>query len=231
MYKISLINMPFANLGLPSIALTQLKAVIEADFPKQVLVYLLYLSHDFAKYFGIEFYDYLTNSMESFNTGLGDWIFKQVAFPDLPDNSDKYFTRYFPIKTPDVLRLKQSLAQKRPGLSELMDQLISRYELDKSHSVGFTSMFMQNLASFAMARKLKQRNPQVITVIGGANCEFPMGRVIAERVANIDGLCAGLARKALPASASYGTEGDFSNWHAIGGVCLMGSPGLMSGPE
>jgi len=231
MYKISLINMPFANLGLPSIALTQLKAVIEAEFPKQVQVDLLYLSHDFAKYFGIEFYDYLTNSMESFNTGLGDWVFKQVAFPDLPDNSDKYFTRYFPIKTPDVLRLKQSLAQKRPGLSELMDQLISQYELDKSHIVGFTSMFMQNLASFAMARKLKQRNPSVITVIGGANCEFPMGRVIAERVANIDYVFSGPALKGFPAFVRHCMEGDFSKCQAIRGVFHKNSAFPKSGPE
>src|SRR5690349_16030937 len=129
MYKISLINMPIANTCLPSIALTQLKAVIEAEFPKQVQVDLLYLSHDFANYLGIELYALLTNSMEAFNTGRGDWVFKQVVFPDLPDNSDKYFTRHFPVKTPDVLRLKQLLAQKRPGLSDLMDQLISQYEL------------------------------------------------------------------------------------------------------
>jgi magnesium-protoporphyrin IX monomethyl ester (oxidative) cyclase len=192
---------------------------------------LLYLSHDFAIYFGIEFYDYLTNSMESFNTGLGDWIFKQVAFPDLPDNSDKYFTRYFPIKTPDILRLKQSLAQKRPGIGELMDQLISRYELDKSHIVGFTSMFMQNLASFAMARKLKQRNPQAITVIGGANCEFPMGRVIAERVANIDYVFSGPALKGFPAFVRHCMQGELSKCQAIRGVFHKNSAFPKSGPE
>src|SRR5438270_11498582 len=82
MYKITLINMPFANLGLPSIALTQLKSVLDAEFSGQISVEVLYLSHDFAKYFGIEFYDFLTNSMESFNTGLGDWIFQQLAFPN-----------------------------------------------------------------------------------------------------------------------------------------------------
>jgi hypothetical protein len=32
MYRIALINMPFANLSLPSIALTQLKSLVESRF-------------------------------------------------------------------------------------------------------------------------------------------------------------------------------------------------------
>lgn len=231
MYRISLINMPFANLGLPSIALTQLKSVIEAEFPKQVSVDLLYLNHDFAKYFGIEFYDYLTNSMESFNTGLGDWMFKQAAFPDLRDNSEQYFARYFFGKGPDVQRLKQATTEKRPGLNQLLDQLISTNELDKSHIVGFTSMFMQNLASFAMARKLKQRNPAVITVIGGANCEFPMGRVIAERAAGIDYVFSGPALKSFPAFVRHCMGQDFSKCQTIRGVFCKGLAFPKSGPE
>ena len=38
MYKISLIDMPFANLQMPSIALTQIKAIIQAEFPEEVSV-------------------------------------------------------------------------------------------------------------------------------------------------------------------------------------------------
>jgi ribosomal peptide maturation radical SAM protein 1 len=231
MYRISLINMPFANLGLPSIALTQLKAVLEMEFGNQVSVELLYLSHDFAKYLSIEFYDYLTNSMESFNTGLGDWIFNQAAFPELPDNTEKYFRRYFPGKGPEVQRLKESIGQKRSGLTSMMDELISRHELDKSDIVGFTSMFMQNLASFAMARKLKQRNPRVITVIGGANCEFPMGGVIAERVKGMDYVFSGPALKGFPQFVRHCIEGNLSKCATIRGVLHKGAGSPKSGPE
>ena len=229
MYKISLINMPFANLGLPSIALTQLKAVVEAEFPRQVSVDVLYLSHDIAKYLGIELYDFLTNSMESFNTGLGDWIFKRVAFPDCPDNTLKYFTRYFPAKTPDIERLKTSILSKRQGLDVLFDELISKYELEKSQMVGFTSMFMQNLASFAMARKLKERSPGVINVIGGANCEFPMGGVIAQRVESIDYVFSGPGLKNFPAFVRHCMEGDLAKCQTLRGVFHKGSSVPRSG--
>jgi ribosomal peptide maturation radical SAM protein 1 len=231
MYKICLINMPFANLGLPSIALTQLKSVLETELPNQVSVEVLYLSHDFAKFFGIEFYDYLTNSMESFNTGLGDWMFRQAAFPDLADNTENFFKRYFPGKMPEVQRIKEMLLQKRPGLNALMDELISRYELDKNHIVGFTSMFMQNLASFAMARKLKQRNPQILTVIGGANCEFPMGGVVAERVKGIDYVFSGPALKSFPEFVRHFMAGDLAQCANVRGVLRRGAVSPKSGPE
>jgi ribosomal peptide maturation radical SAM protein 1 len=231
MYKICLINMPFANLGLPSIALTQLQSVLESELSGQILVEVLYLSHDFAKFFGIEFYDYLTNSMESFNTGLGDWMFRQVAFPGLADNTENFFKRYFPGKTPEVQRIKEMLLQKRPGLNALMDELISRYELDKNHIVGFTSMFMQNLASFAMAGKLKQRNPGILTVIGGANCEFPMGGVVAERVKGIDYVFSGPALKSFPEFVRHFIEGDFAKCASVRGVLRRGAGSPKSGPE
>src|SRR5215216_500857 len=77
-----------------------------------------------------------------------------------------------------VTSLKRALLEKRRGLEQLLDELISRHGLDEAHVVGFTSMFMQNVASFAMARRLKARNPGLVTVMGGANCEWPMGQII-----------------------------------------------------
>src|SRR6185437_3363434 len=178
MYRIALINMPFTNLELPSIALTQIKSMVEKRFQAQVSIDIHYLSHDFARYLGLDCYEYLGRSFGSLNAGLGDWFFRQVAFPELPENTDKYLERYFPVKNHEQQQLKNWIADKRPGLDSFMEQLVSQYALDKVEIVGFTSMFMQNAATFAMVRKLKQHNPGVITAMGGANCEFPMGRVI-----------------------------------------------------
>jgi ribosomal peptide maturation radical SAM protein 1 len=41
--------------------------------------------------------------------------------------------------------------------------------------VGCTSVFSQHTASLAILRELKQRDPSIVTVIGGANCESQMG--------------------------------------------------------
>ena len=186
MLKIALINMPFAVVQLPSIALTQLKAVIEHKFDDDVRVDTYYLNHDFALYLGMDPYKWIADSNESHSSGMGDWFFRPVAFPDENEKVEVYLRRYFPGRSEPWGRLKQSITQKRSELAPFIDDLISRYSLDQYDIVGFTSMFQQNVGIFAMARRIKERNREVVTVIGGANCETPMGQEIARNVSYID---------------------------------------------
>jgi ribosomal peptide maturation radical SAM protein 1 len=223
MYKISLVDMPFANIQTPSIALAQIRSVTQSQFLGKVSIDFASLSHDFAKYLGIGLYRYISNSMQALYAGLGDWFFRQEAFPQLPDNTEKYIHRYFWGKSGDEQQVKDLIAQKRPKLDAYMDELIAKYELHKAQIVGFTSMFMQSAASFALAKKLKQRNPEVIIVMGGANCEFPMGRVIAERVEHIDFVFSGPALKNFPEFVQYCLDGDLSKCHSIRGVFYRGA--------
>ena len=131
MFRIVLVNMPFADLALPSIALTQIKAVLESKFGDRLSVEVLYLSHDFAKFLGTQFYQFIATSMDSLNRGLGDWLFRQIAFPELPDNTDRYFKRYLPHKTPEMEALRKQIVEKKAGLEGALDQFISKYEFDK----------------------------------------------------------------------------------------------------
>src|SRR5262249_36420140 len=151
------------------------------------------LNHDFAKYLGIDNYRYVSSSMQALYAGFGDWFFRQQAFPELPDNTEKYLRRYFLSKNEEQRCIQEMIQQKRPQLKSYLDELIIKYELHKAQIVGFTSMFMQNAPIFSMAKALKQCNPEVITVMGGANCEFPMGKVIAEQIEHIDFVFSGPA--------------------------------------
>jgi magnesium-protoporphyrin IX monomethyl ester (oxidative) cyclase len=160
--------MPFSSIEAPSLALTQIRSVIQSQFPGEISVEIAPLNHDFAKYVGIELYQYITVSGQALYSGLGDWFFRQQAFPDLPDNTEQYIQRYFWDKSEISRQIKDLIIEKRPKLGVYLDELIMKYELDGSQIVGFTSMFMQNAASFAMAGKLKRRNPEMITVIGGS---------------------------------------------------------------
>jgi ribosomal peptide maturation radical SAM protein 1 len=211
--------MPFANLTTPSIALTQLRSVTRARFGNRVAIDIIYLTHDFGQFLGVDPYNYVSNSMEALYAGLGDWFFRAAAFPELPDNTDAYLRRFFQQKTASAEQVKQMIARKRPKLDAYMDTLIARYALDKADVVGFTSMFMQNAASFAMARKLKRKNPHLVTVLGGANCELPMGHVIARRVPEIDFVFTGPALKTFP---------DFVQRCLDGDVARRSSPGVLA---
>ncbi len=227
--KISLVNMPFANIELPSIALTQIRSIVQNQFPGKVSIDIVPLNHDFAKYLGTDRYRYVSTSMQALYAGLGDWFFRQQAFPHLPDNTEKYLRRYFWGKTEDEQHVKEMIQQKRPGLDEYMDQLITEYELDKAQVLGFTSTFMQNAASFALAKRMKQRNPEVLVVMGGANCEFPMGKVIAEQVEYVDFAFSGPALKSFPEFLRHCMDGDLSKCSSIDGVFSKSAGTLAAG--
>jgi ribosomal peptide maturation radical SAM protein 1 len=217
MLKISLINMPFAALQFPSIALTQLKSVAESRFGERVRVRILYFNHEFAQYLGVETYQVL-NSIQANNAGLGDWMFRSLAFPDLPDNTDAYFRRYHPQRTPAMEMRRRMLRDKRAGLGRFMESLVGKHQLAGEDMVGFTTMFAQNVASFAMARLIKKHNPAVTTIIGGANCEAPMGREVALHVPALDYVFSGPALVSFPELLQHRLDGDDAACDRIRGV-------------
>src|SRR5690348_14814964 len=102
MRKILLVNMPFSSVRLPSIGLTQLKGVVDQQFSDKVVTEILHFNHDIAQYFGVDFYQKVSNAARHIPIGLGDWIFRHVAFPELADNLELYFRRNFPGQTPDA---------------------------------------------------------------------------------------------------------------------------------
>lgn len=228
MYKIALVNMPLGNLHLPSVALTQLRAVVEKRFGGRVSADIHYLNQQFALYLGLPAYTEL-NSFSHHASGLGEWFFREAAFPDAPDTSDEYFQRYYPLHDPRNRMLKAAVDQKRGGLTQHFDQMIDRYGLDRMDMVGFTSMFSQNVATIAMARLIKARNPGVVVVMGGANCEAPMGRVLVDNLDMVDFVFSGPSLNSFTELIRCRMEGDEAGCHRIDGVFSRGNRVQASG--
>src|SRR2546430_5244447 len=145
MLKIALVNMPFASINRPSIGMTQLASVLKAQLGDQVSVELSYLNHDFAHYLGVPFYKRVAEMMDHLSSGLGDWLFRQAAFPHLPDNTEEYFNRCYPARTERTRMLKKIVTEKREGLEPILDSLIDKFRLAEADIVGFSSTFMQNV--------------------------------------------------------------------------------------
>ena len=218
MYKIALINMPYAGRNMPSFALTQLKSIIDSRYKERVSVEIYYINQDFAVQQGTDFYEYMTDSMEAYNAGLGEWLFRQAAFPESEENSQEYLQRYFPYQDEKSQTLKRTILDKWHHIDSLLDSLIDKYELDQADLVGFTTMFSQSVASFAMARKLKDRNSEIITVIGGANCETPMGEEIAVNADAIDFVFSGPGLKSFPEFVGHCMNKETEKCQKIKGV-------------
>jgi ribosomal peptide maturation radical SAM protein 1 len=217
MYKISLVNMPFASLEMPSLALTQLKSVLEEQFGPQISVRILYLNQDIAHHLGMDLYSRITHSTEATMSGFGDWLFRQIAF-DLPDNTAKYFSRFFYMPNAYFAKKKAMILEKRRGLDDVLSQIIAAYRLDEDDLVGFTSMFSQNVPSFALARQLKERKRNITIVMGGANCESPMGAEIAKNIEHIDFVFSGPALKSFPDFVKCQVQQAEEQSHQIRGV-------------
>ncbi|HET7462505.1 MAG TPA: RiPP maturation radical SAM C-methyltransferase [Longimicrobium sp.] len=217
MCQIALVNMPLANLSMPSLALTLLHQVVRERFASRVESAVHYLHHDFARHVGLAVYDELM-SFEHHPTGLGDWLFRPAAFPDAPDNAEAYFRRYYPQHGAKSRAVRELVLEVRAGLVAHLEAMIDRYALDRADLVGLTSMFSQNVACLAMARLIKARNPGVVVVVGGANCEGVMGRTLVDHAPDVDFVFSGPALRSFPRLVECLLEGDDEGCHRIDGV-------------
>ncbi|WP_214106915.1 RiPP maturation radical SAM C-methyltransferase [Acrocarpospora catenulata] len=216
MRDVALVNMPFADRRRPSFALSQLAALVNREFGEEVNVRVCYLNHDFVRFFGTEIYDAIAEGMEQHVAGIGDWLFRQVAFPYEPDNSEQYFARYF--AGPGWADFRRAVMTRRERLGEFCAFLADRYRLAEADLVGFSSMFMQTVPSLAMATVIKDLSPETVTVMGGANCETPMGATLIEHATQLDFVFSGPSLRTFPRFLRALIDDDLSAAHTIGGV-------------
>lgn len=227
MMRMALIDMPFSVLRAPSLALTQLKAVVDAQLADRVKTDVLYLKHDVAARLGVQRYDKISLCSE---LGLGEWLYRRAAFPDAPDDVDAFF-EYLCDKDPwrcSYAGVDQSLPSPEQmklqclGLRQVLErqlhEMVADYRLDGYDLVGFTTTFGQPIPAIAMARRLKQLRPDMVTFVGGAPCEGTMGVALLRNVQVFDFVFSGAALKTFPRWVAALVRGDLDASHGIRGV-------------
>ncbi|WP_321473487.1 RiPP maturation radical SAM C-methyltransferase [uncultured Paludibaculum sp.] len=226
MYEVALISMPFGGLLMPSIGLAQLRYAVEHAHPGQVRVRNLYLSHDFAAYLGFDLYQEIFHGRQHHASGVADWFFRQAAFPDAADNASEFFARYYPRRDAATTRFRNAILQKRAGVAQIFQRLIEQYHLGEYHLVGFTATTFQNVASFAFARILTSLHSNITVIIGGGNCEYPMGAAIVRNVPAIDYVFSGPGLVSLPRFVGCRLSGEIDRCDDIPGVLSISNSRL-----
>ncbi|MBT6427602.1 MAG: hypothetical protein HOK30_08070, partial [Rhodospirillaceae bacterium] len=217
--RIALVNMPFSSLQIPSIALHQLETVIAENFQDKATVDIHYLNHDFGARVGPDIYSWISESLAGHTCGFGEWLFRYAAFPEHGDNTEEYFTRYAHHFGPaQVERYHRELASVRMDLPRILDEMIEERGLGDADIVGLTSMFFQNIPSFALARRLKEGGSKAKVVMGGANCEGTMGIEIVNNVPWVDHVFSGHGLINFPQFLSAFQAGDESALSRIDGI-------------
>lgn len=74
---------------------------------------------------------------------------------------------------------RDTLARRLPvAAGAVLDRLLEEIDWAEHDVVGFSCTFNQTLASAAMARRIRERWPQVRLLVGGAACEGPMAEAL-----------------------------------------------------
>ncbi|HEU5471610.1 MAG TPA: RiPP maturation radical SAM C-methyltransferase [Actinophytocola sp.] len=192
-----LVSMPFMQIDRPSIQLGLLKEIGTAHGHD---VRTLHANLDFAARIGADWYRLLA---ESRGRLVGDWLFAVEAFGDAAPDRDArllaeltgeldYLTS---AAEPALDRLLRTRDRDVPAF---LDDLLDGFPWHEVRVVGFSSTFQQNTASFALARRLKRRFPELVTVFGGANFDGEMGRELVRSVDCVDYAVIGEGDTAFP---------------------------------
>jgi ribosomal peptide maturation radical SAM protein 1 len=191
----ALVSMPFLGADRPSIQLGLLKAIGQAHgYP----VRTLHANLDLAVRIGPDYYQLLA---EHRGRQLGDWLFSVEAFGDAAPDPDgtllaELGAELSYLACPPASARERLLRIRDHDIPAFLDALVE--EFAGARLVGFSSTFAQNAASFALARRLKQRYPGILTVFGGANIDGEMGLELLRALDCVDFAVVGEGDTAFP---------------------------------
>ncbi|MBA3746648.1 MAG: hypothetical protein H0W96_04035 [Solirubrobacterales bacterium] len=129
----------------------------------------------------------------------GDWLFAESLYGPRPAADAGYVQEIlrdqWRLQDASIARLLRLRTRCEPFLADCL----SSVPWERHDIVGFTSTFEQNLASLALARRVKARHPDTMVVFGGANWEGEMGQELHRCFPFVDAVCSGEADESFPA--------------------------------
>ncbi len=195
--KVLMVSMPFGPLNMPSIGLSLLQACLK---DKGIEAQCLYLTIPFAKAIGIDLYNNITGGKPDSADMLGEWIFAEILNPGRTD-PDAYLRNVLHAggkKSSETDALFAKALEAREKAAIFIEHCAREIPWGQYPVIGFTSIFQQNVASLALAKRIKAAHPQVAIVFGGANTEGIMGLEMLRNFPFVDAVVSGEGEIAFP---------------------------------
>lgn len=193
--RVLLVSMPFGALERPSLALGLLQAHCRQ---LEVACETRYLGVPFAERVGVGEYHWLSAEVP-YTAFAGDWLFTEALYGARPAADQAYVDHVlrgiWQLTDDDIARLWQLRAAVGPYL----DHCLATVDWARYTLVGFTSTFQQNIASLALAARVKALHPEAAIAFGGANWEEAMGVALHRRFPFVDYAFSGEADQSFPA--------------------------------
>ncbi|MEM7506487.1 MAG: RiPP maturation radical SAM C-methyltransferase [Pseudomonadota bacterium] len=184
--------MPFVALERPSVALGTLTASLRAH---GISAKTVYANLRYAEHIGLTAYTSVDNS--DITSQIGEWIFSQSAFRTEGVTPEELLLRLSG-GTEGPAGSVHGLRQARQLAGQLVEQTAAEIVAMNPRIVGCSSVFQQQCGSLALLRRVKELNPAIVTMIGGANCEGAMGAAVHRQYEWIDFVVSGEADLLLP---------------------------------
>ncbi|MEV5142413.1 RiPP maturation radical SAM C-methyltransferase [Streptomyces syringium] len=213
--KLVLVAPPWNNLYRPSIQVATLAALASEGRGDPITPVYAYLDwFEFAveslRCSPEEFVTvYDTIGEELYGLGVGDWIFGgAVAVSDAPREEAARSEYAAFLREHGVA---EELVARVLGLREIAPrfaaELAERLVATGADCFGFTTSFSQLVPALAVARAIKDRAPDRLVLLGGANCDRPMGQAVMHAYPFVDAVVQGEGEGAVAAvSAAAGVD-------------------------
>lgn len=183
MPDVCIVAMPYYMLNLPSIGIGQL---VSAAKQRGIDAQAVYANLWFAEKVGLYKHNIMCQLLNPASL-LAEWTFSSAAFPDFRAADDEYISLAVSCYHEEALidlinkysghnQIDEFLYDIREKARDFINEAADRILAMKPKIVGCSSIFQQHCASLALLRRLKQTAPEIITLMGGANCEGIMGQ-------------------------------------------------------
>jgi ribosomal peptide maturation radical SAM protein 1 len=139
--------------------------------------------------------DYQRVACKDFVVNLGDWIFKVSPYAE-PSSADDEYLDYARSQTSE--EAVRTAIQMKKFVPKFLAMAADEVLAGKPRIVGFSTVFQQNVASLVLAKILKTRDPSLTIVLGGGNCDGPMGAALHECFPWIDVVVRGEGERVFP---------------------------------
>ncbi|MCC8969770.1 RiPP maturation radical SAM C-methyltransferase [Bradyrhizobium brasilense] len=226
---IALINMPLASATRPSIQLGLLSAIVESV---GVRVDQHYFNLDLARELGADEYEELCRHRGNMT---GEWLFSVAAFGAGFGPTTEDYLAAFPSEFDWLAKVNSADLNPRDLREQVLPDFIERMAASVDWSayslVGFTSTFQQNIACLALARRIKERFPDVPLLFGGSNTNDTMGVELIRSFPYVDYVLRGEADKTFPQLLQWLFEGGRGPAKIAGLVSRNSEHGLLVEPE
>lgn len=189
--KVLLCYMPFGPADWPNLALGLLKAgLVQAGIDNDVR----YFSVDFAQRIGKNLYTSITEDIRSYTCMVGEWIFSAALFGSQNVNTHHYLQWARETEPGFYGKIINAQSQAEPFLQECLEGL----DWEAYDIIGFSSSVQQQIASLALAKRIKGRWQNKAIIFGGNNVEGMMGIELLREFDFLDFVCVGEGDGLLP---------------------------------